>query len=968
MSSTNSNSNDITYSPAEILAIYNNLKLNNNIKIDPNAANSNSSRASSLKDPVSMDLFSKEEIQSAQEKIKLKQQREPNESPGIGKDLPLSSSMTTSTSTSTIGNSTFTTPESTKWFYMDMNSIQQGPFDSSLMQQWYLQNLLSHSLTVRRDIDTNWITISDLWKKCNALPNYNIQNAPFNQSLPKILISNPNNNIPKLASFNSSSSMFANQFFNNNNNNSSAINSTNPTTTNSPDPNIAHMSTIANNGSSVTTPIDSATPLNSRSNSSYNNLLMNPMMNLSGVNSMNNMNNMNNMSNMSNMSNMNNLNLNNLNGLNNMNSFDNSLNMNLNNMFMNDINSMSGINNLNVNNSLNMNMDMNNLNMNMNMGMMNNLNMLDQMSNISNFSTLTNMSNLNYGLDSMMDPLLMNNSLNNSMNHSMNTVMNGSINATIDPINNSLNNTSDNAANSFNSFSNIIDGLDKSNTLGNEQPIPSNEKTLKVNEEIKQEVKQQIKKPESVYKVKETIPEPVKTAEPKPAPAPVSEPVKTSVPPPVSKPTPVTKKQDSIPEAVRESLKHAFSLEEHMNELKIDTKKKQDQINRENAAAALAAAEAAAAQEQSDEEDDNVSDKEKISAPIIEEKKESVKQTSKPIKSVVAPWASVSKNVKPSKTFEQIQQEEKMKKQRELEQRRKMEEADRLLASKLAFEESIIPTINVNNKKKIVSIAELTSSNSANNLPTNSTWAVNNNNLTSIPIKSFDEIKKEELENARLNEQLQQAERNQRTIAEAIANKQKTSNSSISNENQSSNATNSWTVVSKKDAKPKVSTPVTSTIPMTTPVVKTTQVRYSAPSVPSISSTSKNYPPMAIEFLTWCRSQLSGLYPTVNKEDVLQIMMQLPSGSESNEIIADTIYSNSSTMDGRRFSTEFMKKRNRIEDTIKRREWAFDWFDAIEGTKNLPINNSTTSSSSNTENDDWDSAFTVVRKKGRKGN
>lgn len=103
-------------------------------------------------------------------------------------------------------------------------------------------------------------------------------------------------------------------------------------------------------------------------------------------------------------------------------------------------------------------------------------------------------------------------------------------------------------------------------------------------------------------------------------------------------------------------------------------------------------------------------------------------------------------------------------------------------------------------------------------------------------------------------------------------------------------------------------------------------------------------------------------------------MMQLPVGTETQEIIADTIYSNSGTMDGRRFASEFMKKRAKIEETIKKRGWAFDWFEALEGTKGMKASKSTANGgssfdSSAADNDDWDGAFTVVsRKKGRKGN
>lgn len=101
------------------------------------------------------------------------------------------------------------------------------------------------------------------------------------------------------------------------------------------------------------------------------------------------------------------------------------------------------------------------------------------------------------------------------------------------------------------------------------------------------------------------------------------------------------------------------------------------------------------------------------------------------------------------------------------------------------------------------------------------------------------------------------------------------------------------------------------------------------------------------DFLRWCRSQMK-LNPTVETNSVLEVLLSLPAGSEAKEIIADTIYSNSSTMDGRRFATEFIKRRLECERLVKD---PLTWSEALalpEGTE-----------------DDWE--FQVVsKKKGRK--
>lgn len=86
----------------------------------------------------------------------------------------------------------------------------------------------------------------------------------------------------------------------------------------------------------------------------------------------------------------------------------------------------------------------------------------------------------------------------------------------------------------------------------------------------------------------------------------------------------------------------------------------------------------------------------------------------------------------------------------------------------------------------------------------------------------------------------------------------------------------------------------------------------------------------------------------VEVNSVLEVLLSLPAGSEAKEIIADTIYSNSSTMDGRRFATEFIKRRVECERLVKD---PLTWSEALalpEGTE-----------------DDWE--FQVVsKKKGRK--
>ncbi|CAI4052964.1 hypothetical protein N7582_005605 [Saccharomyces uvarum] len=95
------------------------------------------------------------------------------------------------------------------------------------------------------------------------------------------------------------------------------------------------------------------------------------------------------------------------------------------------------------------------------------------------------------------------------------------------------------------------------------------------------------------------------------------------------------------------------------------------------------------------------------------------------------------------------------------------------------------------------------------------------------------------------------------------------------------------------------------------PNLKARQINVSrAPAYPGNASVSKRQ-----EFLKWCRSQLK-LNSGVQPDNVLEMLLSLPPGPESKEIIADTIYSYSSTMDGRRFATDFTKKRLECEEQI----------------------------------------------------
>lgn len=167
-----------------------------------------------------------------------------------------------------------------------------------------------------------------------------------------------------------------------------------------------------------------------------------------------------------------------------------------------------------------------------------------------------------------------------------------------------------------------------------------------------------------------------------------------------------------------------------------------------------------------------------------------------------------------------------------------------------------------------------------------------------------------------------------------------------SKSNSSSNNNNAWTTVSSK----------ASTVKPSVTQKSNTKLVGSSTSIPSLKKvdtvSALAYPGNASisarqEFLKWCKSQMK-LSPSVSINSVLEVLLSLPAGPEAKEIIADTIYSNSSVMDGRRFATEFIKKRVECERQVKD---PLSWSEALA----LPEGN----------DDDWE--FQVVsKKKGRK--
>ncbi|KAK9236217.1 hypothetical protein V1525DRAFT_346575 [Lipomyces kononenkoae] len=190
-----------------------------------------------------------------------------------------------------------------------------------------------------------------------------------------------------------------------------------------------------------------------------------------------------------------------------------------------------------------------------------------------------------------------------------------------------------------------------------------------------------------------------------------------------------------------------------------------------------------------------------------------------------------------------------------------------------------------------------------------------------------------------------------------------------------------WTTIGpggKKATAPAPANPVTITTvrrTVATPVGTATATRKAGVVKPSVS---------AEEFFKWCRTTLQGVNSGVNAEELLTMLLSLPlSGTETIEIIADTVYANSTTMDGRRFAEEFVKRRKAVEGntealvalaqssgerTVKSKtdgKASEGWNEVLVKGNAKALKAATTPGGAN---DGWNSAFKVVgtKKKGKR--
>ncbi|CAI5759195.1 unnamed protein product [Candida verbasci] len=267
-----------------------------------------------------------------------------------------------------------------------------------------------------------------------------------------------------------------------------------------------------------------------------------------------------------------------------------------------------------------------------------------------------------------------------------------------------------------------------------------------------------------------------------------------------------------------------------------------------------------------------------VKQPEVKESKPSAPQS--------APWAQKEQSNSNNITLKQMQElDNHTSQQRKLENKLKEEQQQ---AAAWAAANATTTTTKPKEAEKIV-------------LPAN--WGT----TPKLSItKTLADIQKEEAELAKLKQQQQFKSNTPKTsFASALAN-------SIPKDDDSS-----WTTIAKKQPTP-IKKPTTITTTTLTQSKTTPQLLRSVSANKSNTQTSSiNSQSIREDFLIWARSQMINLYPSVSKDDLLEIFITLPSNQpDSISLIAETIYSSSATMDGRRFATEFLKRRQQVDKQI----------------------------------------------------
>lgn len=212
------------------------------------------------------------------------------------------------------------------------------------------------------------------------------------------------------------------------------------------------------------------------------------------------------------------------------------------------------------------------------------------------------------------------------------------------------------------------------------------------------------------------------------------------------------------------------------------------------------------------------------------------------------------------------------------------------------------------------------SSTPKSSLPKTSSWGGNNNSKAPVVTKTLGEIQKEE------------AKAREQTKASTPSTASQPASFAAALANSKPRVDESWTFVApKKTVQKKPSQVNVSTSTATAPKSTSSPQYLRSVSATAPASTNVNSSLIMEDFLSWARSSMANLYPTVSKEGLLDVFVALPLNKDSSLIIAESIYGSSTTMDGRRFAAEFLKRRQKLENQIGHQD-ARTWSSAIQSS------------------------------------
>jgi hypothetical protein len=111
---------------------------------------------------------------------------------------------------------------------------------------------------------------------------------------------------------------------------------------------------------------------------------------------------------------------------------------------------------------------------------------------------------------------------------------------------------------------------------------------------------------------------------------------------------------------------------------------------------------------------------------------------------------------------------------------------------------------------------------------------------------------------------------------------------------------------------------------MTASIPSSTSLKYNSTKNQQQTATASRHPTITSEpkgpsedFLKWCKLSLRNLNAGVNSDEILQMLLSFPVDNSCSEIIQDIIYANSTSMDGRRFASDFVTRRKADMDGKK---------------------------------------------------